>query len=68
MLVDLVDVSNVSPALFVTGAVFIMLIGSLLSIGVLKLFQQKRKGGIGYIGSAAAALVAFILVIEAYFV
>jgi hypothetical protein len=60
MVVDLVDVSNVSPALFVTGAVLIMLIGSFLSLGVLRLFQQRKRQGIVFLVLSVVPLVVLI--------
>ncbi|MFC5701083.1 hypothetical protein ACFPVX_07295 [Cohnella faecalis] len=65
---DLVDVSNVSPALFVTGALFIMLIGSLLSLGVLRMFQQKKKPGIVMFVLAIVSFAVFVGVIDTWFI
>ncbi|ASS65003.1 MULTISPECIES: hypothetical protein [unclassified Paenibacillus] len=57
-----VDVSNVSPGLFVLGAVFILLIFSLLSLGVLRMFQQRfRAGWVYFAGGAVSAVVMYIL-------
>lgn len=64
---QLVDVSNVSLGLFVTGAVFIMLVGSFLSLGVLRFFQlRKRQGGL-YLGLSALSLATMIWVINTWF-
>ena len=62
-----VDVSAVSPALFVTGILFILLIGGSLSLGVLRLFQSKRRQGIALLGSAAVFFTALVLVVERWF-
>jgi hypothetical protein len=64
---DLVDVSKVSPALFVTGIVFIMLIGSFLSLGVLRFFQLRKRQGSVFMGLSAFTFVALILVINKWF-
>ncbi|QJC51757.1 hypothetical protein HGI30_09495 [Paenibacillus albicereus] len=57
-----VDVSNVPAGLFVLGAVFILLIFSLLSLGVLKMFQQQRRnGGLYFAGSVVSAVVFYVL-------
>jgi hypothetical protein len=57
-----VDISNVPPGLFVLGAVFILLVFSLLSLGVLRMFQQRfRAGWVYFAGSAASAVVMYIL-------
>lgn len=64
---SLVDVSNVSLSLFVTGAVFILLIGSFLSLGVLRMFQlRKRQGGL-FLGLGVLSLVGLIISMNAWF-
>lgn len=63
----LVDVSSVSPALFVVGAVFIMLIFSLLSLGILKMFQLRyRSGWFSFAGAIVSATV-FGIVLNTWF-
>jgi hypothetical protein len=64
---DLVDVSNVSPALFVTGIVFIMLIGSFLSLGVLRFFQLRKRQGFTFMALSAASFVGLILAVNTWF-
>jgi hypothetical protein len=66
--VDLVDVSNVSPALFVAGAVFILLIGSFLSLGVVRLFQQRKGQGGLFLGLSALSLIGLIWSVNTWFV
>ncbi|GMK37998.1 hypothetical protein PCCS19_10520 [Paenibacillus sp. CCS19] len=64
----LVDVSSVSPALFVIGAVFIMLIFSLLSLGILKMFQLRyRSGWFSFAGAVVSAAV-FGVILNTWFV
>jgi hypothetical protein len=58
--VDLVDISYVSPALFITGAVFILMIGSFLSLGVLRFFQQRKRQGFVYLTLSAVSLIVLI--------
>ncbi|WP_123040938.1 hypothetical protein [Cohnella candidum] len=65
---DLVDVSNVSPALFVTGAVFILLIGSFLSLGVVRFFQLRKGQGSLFLGLSALSLAALIWSVNTWFV
>ncbi|MGG1313613.1 MULTISPECIES: hypothetical protein [Cohnella] len=61
------DVSYVSSGLFITGVLFILLIGSLLSLGILRLFQQrKRQGGLYLLGSVLAFAV-MVFVVERWF-
>lgn len=58
---SLVDVSDVSLPLFIGGSVFILLIGSFLSLGVLRMFQlRKRQGGL-YFGLSALSLAGLIV-------
>lgn len=64
----LVDVSNVSPALFVIGAVFIMLIFSLLSLGILKMFQLRYRSGWFSFAGAVVSSVVFGVILNTWFV
>jgi hypothetical protein len=63
----LTDVSNVSAGLFITGAVFIMLIGGLLSFGVLRFFQQRRAQGAMLLAGSAVSFVALVFVMNRWF-
>ncbi|TJY44480.1 hypothetical protein E5161_03625 [Cohnella pontilimi] len=63
---DLVDVSNVSPQLFIAGAVFILLIGSFLSMGVLRLFQQHKRQGIVYLALSALSLIGLLVSVNTW--
>jgi hypothetical protein len=65
--VDLVDVSAVSPALFITGIVFIMLIGSFLSLGVLRFFQLKKRQGGMFMGLSVLSFVGLVLAVNTWF-
>jgi hypothetical protein len=66
--VELVDITEVSPALFIVGALFILLIGSSLSLGVLRLFQERKKQGIWLLVLAVVSVVALVLVMNTWFV
>ncbi|NBD26379.1 hypothetical protein [Paenibacillus glycinis] len=64
----LVDVSQISAALFITGAIFIMLFFSLLSLGVLRMFQLKyRAGAYSFIGAVVSGVV-FGIILKTWFV
>jgi hypothetical protein len=65
--VELVDISDVSVQLFITGVIFIMMIGSFLSLGVLKLFQLKKRQGIIYLVLAVVSLISLILIVNTWF-
>ncbi|REE88683.1 hypothetical protein A8990_108180 [Paenibacillus taihuensis] len=64
----LVDVSQISAALFIVGAVFIMLFFSLLSLGILKMFQQRFRAGIYSFVGAVVSGVTFGIILERWFV
>lgn len=64
----LVDVSQISAALFIVGAVFIMLFFSLLSLGILKMFQQRFRAGIYSFAGAVVSGVTFGIILERWFV
>jgi hypothetical protein len=53
--------------LFVTGALFILAIGSFLSLGVLRLFQQRKGQGGVYLALSALSLIAMIWVVNTWF-
>ncbi|QMV44222.1 hypothetical protein [Cohnella cholangitidis] len=62
-----VDVTEVSPELFITGIIFIMLIGSFLSLGVLRFFQLRKKQGGMFMGLSALSFVLLIVVTNVWF-
>ena len=61
------DISHVSPAFFITGAIFILLIGSLLSWGVLSFFQRKVRKGLWLLGGAVVSFAVMVLVFSTWF-
>jgi len=65
--VVITDISHVSPAFFITGAIFILLIGSLLSWGVLSFFQQKVRKGLWLLAGAVISLAAMVFVFNTWF-
>lgn len=64
---DLVDVSYVSPGLFISGVIFIMLVGCFLSMGVLRFFQSKKRQGGIYLGLSAISFVTMVVAVDAWF-
>jgi len=64
---SLVDVSEVSLSLFLTGAVLILLMGSFLSLGVVRMFQLRRKQGGLFLGLAALSLIGLIVSMNTWF-
>jgi hypothetical protein len=65
--VTVTDVSGVSFELFVTGVVFILLIGSFLSLGVLRLFQQRKRQGIIYLVLSVVSFFVMLWVVLTFF-
>ncbi|MCE5168999.1 hypothetical protein LQV63_06710 [Paenibacillus profundus] len=59
-----VDISNISPQLFVTVLFFLLIVCPLLSLGVVRFFQQRVKAGITYIASAVVSYVVFLIVAD----
>ena len=64
---DLVDVKGVSPALFITGVVFILLIGSFLSLGVMRFFQERKKQGFMFLALSVVSLAGLIVSVNTWF-
>lgn len=63
-----VNVSEVSAELFILGVVFILLIFSLLSLGVLRMFQQRFRAGWYSFGGAVISAVVFFLILDRWYV
>ncbi|UHA74814.1 hypothetical protein [Paenibacillus sp. 481] len=59
-----VNISTISPQLFVTVLFFLLIVCPLLSLGVLRLFQQKTKVGLIHIVSAIVAYIVFMVVAD----
>ncbi|GGD65443.1 hypothetical protein [Paenibacillus nasutitermitis] len=62
------DISTISGGLFATGALFILLIFSLLSFGILRMFQQKIRAGWFSFAGAVVSAGAFALILDQWFV
>ena len=54
-----VDTSDISARMFITVLLFLLIIAPLISLGVLRLFQSKKKSGLMLIGSGIALYVIF---------
>jgi hypothetical protein len=65
--VSLVDVSDVSAALFILGIVFLLLIFGLLSFGILRMFQQKFRTGWFCFGGAVVSFGVFMYILNEWF-
>ncbi|AIQ14506.1 hypothetical protein [Paenibacillus durus] len=54
-----VDTSDVSVRMFITVLLFLLIIAPMISLGVLRLFQSRRKAGLLLIGSGIAVYAVF---------
>jgi len=57
-----VDTSDISAQMFITVLLFLLIIAPLISLGVLRFFQAKKKSGFILIGSGAAVYVLFQII------
>lgn len=64
---DITDVSGVSAGLFITGIIFILLVGSLLSMGVLRFFQRNKGQGYMYLAGSVVSFVLMVFVVNRWF-
>lgn len=62
------DVSAISTDLFVLGAIFILLIFSLLSLGILRMFQLRYRAGWYAFGAAVVSAAAFFFILDRWYV
>ncbi|WP_435171069.1 hypothetical protein [Paenibacillus glycanilyticus] len=63
----LVDVSDISTSLFIIGVVFLLLIFGLLSLGILRMFQQRfRYGWFCFAGAVVSFIVLMIILNKWY--
>ncbi|OXM16769.1 hypothetical protein [Paenibacillus herberti] len=63
-----VDVSSVPAGLFVLGVIFILLIFSLLSLGVLRMFQERFRAGWFYFAGSVVSAVVFYLLLDLWYI
>ncbi|MDQ0196137.1 hypothetical protein [Paenibacillus wynnii] len=54
-----VDTSDISAKMFIAVLLFLLVIAPLISLGVLRLFQSRKKSGLMLIGSGIAVYVIF---------
>ncbi|OBR63059.1 hypothetical protein A7K91_23415 [Paenibacillus oryzae] len=64
---SLVDVSSVSAGLFILGVVFLLLIFGLLSLGILRMFQQHFKFGWICFGGAVVSFALFMWILNKWY-
>ncbi|WP_019637590.1 hypothetical protein [Paenibacillus fonticola] len=59
----IVNISDISVQLFITVMFFLLIIAPLGSLGLLRLFQGRKKSGFILIGSGIVSYVVFQLVV-----
>lgn len=59
----IVDLSDISIELFIAVMLFLLIIAPLISLGILRLFQGKKKVGLGLIGSGVIGYFIFQLTV-----
>ncbi|PYI55116.1 hypothetical protein [Paenibacillus flagellatus] len=64
---NVVNISGVEPGFFATVAIFLLFILSMLSMGVLRLFQLRKRSGAYYFVAGAAGIVAFVAVLSVWY-
>lgn len=57
-----VDTSDISARMFITVLLFLLIIAPLISLGVLRLFQSRKKSGFMLIGCGIAVYVLFQII------
>lgn len=59
----IVDLSDISIELFIAVMLFLLIIAPLISLGILRLFQGKKRVGLGLIGSGVIGYFIFQLTV-----
>ncbi|TVX91732.1 hypothetical protein [Paenibacillus agilis] len=59
-----VDISTISPQLFVTVLFFLLIVCPLVSLGIVRFFQQRTKQGFIYIAIAIVSYIVFLIVAD----
>lgn len=55
----IVNLSDVSLEMFVTVMFFLLIIAPLVSLGIMRLFQGRKKAGLSLIGSGVVGYFVF---------
>jgi hypothetical protein len=65
--VDALDLSSLTPTLFIVAVIFIMLIGTAVSLGVIRAFQQQFRPMLLLFISAILLTLILIFVLRTWF-
>ncbi|MGN7360606.1 hypothetical protein ACTHPF_23895 [Paenibacillus sp. SAF-054] len=62
-----VDTTNISPEVFITVLLFLIVIAPLVSLAILRFFQGKKKAGLLLIVSGVAVYLVFQVIMKLFF-
>ena len=60
----MVDITHISKPFFVSAVLFLIVILSCLSIGIVQLFSKKTKRGIFFFGMAVLSSILYALLVH----
>lgn len=60
----IVDITNVSKPFFLSTVIFLILILSLLSLGILQLFTKKYKRAVLFAALSVASSIVYVILIR----
>lgn len=63
-----VDVSDVSASFFIFAVIFILLVFGLLSLGILKMFQQRFRAGWFSFAGAVVTSIVFVIMLNIWYI
>ncbi|WP_379131275.1 hypothetical protein [Paenibacillus sp. sgz500958] len=61
-----VDTSDISAQMFITVLLFLLIIAPLISLGILRLFQSRKKSGFTLIGSGIGVYLLFQVLVSVF--
>lgn len=62
-----VSIADISPEVFVTVLLFLLVIAPLFSLSIMRFFQGKKKNGFILLGSGVGVYVVFQIVMSLFF-
>ncbi|CAM3035607.1 hypothetical protein PASE110613_13230 [Paenibacillus sediminis] len=63
----IVNISDISAELLLTVLFFLIIIAPLISLGILRLFESKKKVGLRLIGAGVLCFIAFEIILSVFF-
>ncbi|ANY74346.1 hypothetical protein [Paenibacillus ihbetae] len=62
-----VSTEDISPQMFIAVLLFLLVIAPLFSLGIMRLFQGKKKAGFTLMGSGVGVYIVFQLIMSLFF-